>query len=342
MGKITYPWDTPPDFGQMIDIADGVRLLRLPLPMALDHVNVYVLEDADGWTLIDTGMKTNKVVDLWQRVLDGPLKGKPVKRVVSTHHHPDHIGFNGWFVEKHGAELFSTRTAYLMGRMLTLDAQDRYSVYQIEFYKRAGMRTDLLETRAKERPFNFADIVHPVSLGFTRLADGQSLFMGGRNWTVRVGHGHAPAHATFWSQDDDLVLSGDQIIPSISSNIGVYPTEPDANPLQDWLKSCETFREIATDDQLILPGHKLPFRGAKVRLTQLIENHVSALDRLRKALVAPMTAGQMLEPVFKRKIKDGEYGLALVEALAHCNYLWHAGEVTRELHEDGSYRFKLA
>ena len=340
MSKIRIPWEDPPANGEMIDIADGVRWLRLPLPMRLDHVNIYVLDDGDGWTLIDTGMKWGKVENIWQSVLDGPLKGKPVTRVMSTHHHPDHIGFNGWFMER-GAELYSTRTAYLMGRMLTLDVQDTYNEGQIDFYRRAGMRYDLLDARKEDRPFNFGDIVAPIPLGFNRLQEGQELTMAGRRWVVRIGHGHAPSHATFWTLDDNLVLSGDQIIPAISSNIGVYPTEPDANPLADWMASCERFLPIATEDQLILPGHKSPFTGAPLRLKQLLENHHGALDRLRAALKTPKTAGDVLEPVFKRKIGDGEYGLALVEALAHCNYLWHAGEATRTLSKDGAYLWQI-
>ncbi len=339
--KISYPWDTPPENGQVIEVADGILWLRLPLPMALDHVNIYALDDGDGWTLIDTGMKWGKVPAMWQAVLDGPLAGKPVTRVMSTHHHPDHIGFNGWFVEKFGAQLFSTRTSYLMGRMLTLDEQPAYNETQLTFYRRAGMRGDLFETRSKERPFNFADMVHPIPLGFSRLREGDVVNMGGRDWDVHIGHGHAPSHATFWCKDEPLALSGDQIIPSISSNIGVYPTEPDANPLDDWLNSCARFADMGTEQQLVLPGHKTPFRGLPLRMHQLIENHHGALDRLRDALKTPKTAGEVLEPVFKRTIKDGEYGLALVEALAHCNYLWLKGDVTRSLHDDGAYRWQI-
>ena len=341
MTTIRYPWETPPENGEMVELAEGVHWLRLPLPMKLDHVNIYVLDDGDGWTLIDTGMKSRRVQAMWQAVLDGPLRGKPVKRVVATHHHPDHIGFHGWFVEEFGAEYVSTQVAYLTGRMLTLDAQERYTPGQIDFYRRAGMRSDLLATRQDERPFNFSDMVHPIPIGFTRIEEGDVIEMGGRSWDVRVDHGHAPDHATFWSRDDNLVLCGDQVIPSISSNIGVYPTEPDANPLADWLHSCARLQNFARPDHLALPGHKLPFVGMPLRLRQLEENHHGALMRLRADLKTPKTAGEVMMAVFKRQIGDGEYGLGLVEALAHCNYLWHAGEVTRSLHQDGAYRWVM-
>lgn len=341
MNGIKYPWENPPDFGDMLEIASGVHWLRLPLPMKLDHVNIYVLDDGDGWTLVDTGMKTRKVEAMWDALLMGPLKGKPVKRVVATHHHPDHIGFHGWFFDKYGSEYVSSGVAYYMGRMLTLDVQEGYTDGQIEFYRRAGMHAELLETRKSERPFNFADIVHPVPIGFSRISEGDTIEMGGRTWDIRIDNGHAPHHATFWSRDDNLVLTGDQIIPSISSNIGVYPTEPDANPLGEWMYSCSRLQEFATDDLLALPGHKLPFTGIPLRLKQLIDNHSGALERLRQALKTPKTAGEVMFAIFKRDIGDGEYGLGLVEALAHCNYLWHEGEASRVLDGDGVYRFEI-
>ncbi|MGV6839542.1 MAG: MBL fold metallo-hydrolase [Planktomarina sp.] len=339
MAKIAYPWgDTIPETGAAFEVAPGILWLRLPLPMALDHVNIYALDDGDSWTLIDTGMKWGKVEAIWQTLLDGPLQGKPVGRIISTHHHPDHIGMNGWFMAR-GAQLYSTRTAYLMGRMLTLDVQEAYTPEQITFYRRAGMRADMIDKRAKDRPFNFADIVHPIPLGFEELTEGQTLHIGGREWTVRIDHGHAPAHATLWR--DDIVISGDQIIPSISSNIGVYPTQPEANPLAEWMDSCRRLQAFAHEDQLALPGHKYPFKGIPLRLRQLLENHEGALNRLRKTLVKPHSAGQVFPDIFKRTIDDGQYPMALVESFAHCQYLFHAGEVDRTVSDDGAYLYQM-
>ena len=341
MTTIRYPWDQPPENGEITEIAEGVMWLRLPLPMKLDHVNIYILDDGDGWTLIDTGIKTRKVMGMWKHLIDNILSGKPIKRVIATHHHPDHIGLHGWFVENYGAEYLSTQVAYLTARMLTLDTQEAYLDSQIDFYRRAGMRSDLFEARKSERPFNFSDIVHPIPIGFKKISEGDKIEMGGRTWDIRVDHGHAPYHATFWSCDDGLVLSGDQIIPSISSNIGVYPTEPDSNPLKEWMASCDRLKEFSNDDNLALPGHKLPFVGIPLRLKQLLENHSGALDRLRLDLKTPKTAGEVMPAIFKRNIEDGEYSLGLVEALAHCNYLWHAGEVTRTLGNDGVYQWHI-
>jgi glyoxylase-like metal-dependent hydrolase (beta-lactamase superfamily II) len=317
-------------------VAEGILWLRLPLPMALDHVNVYALADADGWTLVDTGMNSRKTRDIWETALAGPLAGKTVARVLLTHHHPDHVGLVGWFQDR-GAELLTTRTAWLYARMLTLDVQDRPSAESLQFYQRAGTSPEMLAKRANERPFNFADMVAPMPLGFTRVEEGETLTLGGRRWRVRLGQGHAPDHITLWSEVDELVIGGDQLLPGISPNIGVYPTEPEADPLTEWLEATARFVPHAREDQLVLPGHKLPFTGLPFRLQQMAENHHQALERLLGHLHEPQTAAGCFPALYKRPIGEGEYGLALVEAVAHLNCLLRRGQVCRSLRADGAW-----
>ncbi len=336
---LTTPFELPPSEADAIEVAPGILWLRLPLPMALDHVNVYALDDGNSWTLIDTGMHTKRSVAIWERLLAGPLAGKPVSRVVLTHHHPDHIGMAGWF-QARGAEIVATRTAWLLGRMLTLDVQQVWPEETLRFYRRAGMDKAIYDKRINDRPFNFADTVHPIALGFTRIQEGSTIEMAGRVWDVHIGNGHAPEHATFWSKDDNLVLGGDQLLASISPNLGVYPTEPDADPVAEWLDACEFLSGFATPDQLVLPGHKLPFKGLPLRLKQLIDNHHGALVRLSDHLAQPRTAHECFLPLFKREIGGGEYGLALVEAVAHLNHLYLSGQAVRNLREDGAYTFE--
>ena len=335
---IRYPFPDAPKEGEAITVAPGVLWMRLPLPMALDHVNVYALDDGDSWTIIDTGFASKRSRAIWTKFLKGPLAGKPVKRVIVTHHHPDHVGLAAWFIEN-GAELCMPRTGWLMARMLTLDVQEVPNAEAMAFYKHAGMDAAEYAKRSTDRPFNFADCVVPLPLGYNRLIDAKTIDMGGRTWDIRMGGGHAPEHATFWSRDDNLVIGGDQLLPSISPNLGVYPTEPDADPVTDWLQSCEKFQTFATADQLVLGGHKLPFTGLPIRLTQLIDNHHGALKRLLAHLIEPRSAGECFVPLFKRQIGSGEYGLALVEAVAHLNHLHQSGQATRALRADGAWGF---
>lgn len=335
--KLNYPVEQPPEPGQAIEIADGVLWMRLPLPMALDHVNVYALDDGPGWTIIDTGLDTRKTRAIWQTLLAGPLAGKPVHRVIVTHHHPDHIGLAGWFQTEFGSRLVTTRTAWLMARMLTLDEHPVPTPETMEFWRSAGMEPDVYQQRITERPFNFCDVVADLPLGFDRIEEGDQIDIGGRSWQIRIGNGHAPEHATFWSDDRQLVLGGDQLLPSISPNLGVYAAEPDANPVADWLESCERLAPFAMETQLVLPGHKLPFTGLPKRIDQLVENHHGALARLTEHLQAPRTAVECFPILFKRKIGDAVYGLALVEAVAHVNYLYKQGKITRSLRDDGAW-----
>ncbi len=337
---LRYPWPEPPAEAEATEVAPGVLWMRLPLPMKLDHVNVYALDEGDSWTLVDTGFASGRSKSIWRRLLDGPLQGKPVSRVVVTHHHPDHVGLAGWFQAEFGAELLMTRTAWLFARMLLLDEQPVPSAETLAFYKSAGMAPDILAARAGERPFNFADVVAPMPLGFTRLKDGACLRMGGRDWDIHTGNGHAPEHATFFSRDDNLVLAGDQLLPSISPNIGVYATEPMADPVGDWLESCAHFQSLARPGHLVLVGHKLPFTGLPVRMRQLIDNHHGALARLLDFLDTPKAAGECFAPLFKRSIGAGEYGLALVESVAHLSHLYQSGQVTRSRRDDGAWLYK--
>ena len=334
---LRYPWPEPPAEGEAIEVAAGVLWIRLPLPMALDHVNVYALDDGDSWTIVDTGFSSRRSRAIWEKLMAGPLGGKPIGRVIVTHHHPDHVGLAGWFQTEHGADLWITRTAWLFSRMLQLDEQEMPSAESLAFYRSAGMDPEIFEQRRKERPFNFADMVYPMPLGFKRIKEGDVVRIGGRDWDVHMGNGHAPEHATFWSRDDNLVISGDQILPSISSNIGVYATEPEADPVGDWLEACERLAQYGREDHLVLGGHKLPFTGLPLRMRQLIDNHHGALKRLEAYIATPRVGGECFPPLFKRSIGPSEYGLALVEAFAHLNHLYQTGKASRTRREDGAW-----
>jgi glyoxylase-like metal-dependent hydrolase (beta-lactamase superfamily II) len=341
LASVRFPEVAVPREGEAVPVADGVLWMRLPLPMRLDHVNVYALDDGYGWTIIDTGFDSRRGRAIWQRLLEGPLGGRPVSRVLVTHHHPDHVGLAGWF-QAQGAELLATRTSWLFARMLRLDDQPVPPPETLAFWRGAGMAADILAERARTRPFNYADIVAPMPLGFTRLRDGAEVTLGGRRWRVRFGQGHAPDQATFWGIDHDLVLTGDQVLPGISPNLGVYATEPEADPVGEWLAACTALREGAREDQLALPGHQRPFFGLPDRLAALAAGHREMLDRLHVWLAQPRTATECFAPLYGRPIGRGEYGHALVEAVGHLNHLRAIGLVRREPGPDGAWLWRRA
>ena len=336
---LKFPWDDHPNLTEAREVADGILWIRSPLPMRLDHVNCYALDEGDSWTLVDTGMNTSKVREAWENILSGPLGGKPVSRVILTHHHPDHIGLAGWFCEQ-GAELWCSRLCYVMARMMLLDRSDVPSDAQVAFRRISGAPEDEVARYAIEKPWNLSDAVGPLPSSYRQIKEGQTLRIGDREWEVHFGHGHAADHVTLWNEN--VILAGDQIIPGISTNIGVWSMEPDANPLGEWLESCRRLKRVSNGSQaLVLPGHKYPFIGADFRLDALIENHESALRRILKSLDAgPRSAADVFLPIFKREIRGSQYGLALAEAVAHMNYLHQNGNVSRTL-EGGVWMYAL-
>ncbi|MBZ0128981.1 MAG: MBL fold metallo-hydrolase [Rhodobacteraceae bacterium] len=342
MTPIRYPFEAIPPEGEAVEVADGILWIRLPLPLKLDHVNVFALREADGWTIVDTGFASKRSRAIWRALLDGPLEGRPVVRVIVTHHHPDHVGLAGWFQDELGAELWIPRTAWLFARMLTLDKHEVQKEETLAHYRAGGMIAEIYAKRVTDRPFLFSDIVAPMPLGFRRIQEGEVIGIGGRTWDIRMGNGHAPEHATFWCREEPLVLAGDQILSTISPNIGVYATEPEADPVAEWLEACERLSQFATEDHLVLPGHKLPFTGLPARMRQLIDNHHHALERLLDFVAEPKTAADCFSILFKRKIGEPEYGLALVESMAHLNHLYHLGRITRTRRDDDAWVWQKA
>ncbi|MCY4542644.1 MAG: MBL fold metallo-hydrolase [Rhodobacteraceae bacterium] len=312
-----------------VEVEPGILWFQMPLPMALDHVNVYALRDEDGWTIIDTGFDTGRTRAIWGRIEQGVLAGSPIARIVLTHHHPDHVGLAGFFKSRFGARILSTRVAWLTARMLVLDMQEKPVEEALAFYRMAGMEPRMYERKRHERPFNFSDCVHSIPPGFERLNEGDCIRMGGHDWMVRIGHGHAPAHATFWRRDGRMVIGGDQFLADITSNIGVHPTEPKANPLKEWFASCYRFQTIADNDLLVLPGHKMPFVGLKSRLGELIGHHRRVVALLEHELATPKLATDVFGVLFGRDIPEGEYGFALSESIAHLNFLHDLGRVRK-------------
>ncbi len=336
---LTFPWAAPPAEGDAVEVADGVLWARLPLPMALDHVNVYFLREADGWAMVDTGFDSKRTRAILEKLRAGPLGGHPVTRLLVTHHHPDHIGLAGW-LQGQGAELMMTRTAWLMARMLSLDVQSVPTPEALEFCRRWGMDPEILARRATQRPFNFADIVAPLPVGFTRIEEGREISLGGRRWHVARGDGHAAEHAVLFEAGGDLVLGGDQLLPGISPNLGLYPSETNADPVGDWLVACDRLAPLARPGHLVLPGHKTPYRGLPARMASLRQNHVAALDRLHRHLAEPRTGGECFAPLFRRRIEEDIYGLAFFEAVAHLQHLRLTGRALREERDDGVWLFR--
>ena len=336
-GGLIYPFgEKTPEIGDTMEVAPGVHWVRMPLPFALEFINLWLIDDGDSWTIVDTGMPFDDTKEAWRKIFETKLDGRPVKRVIVTHLHPDHIGNAGWLTRKFpGSEFWITRLEYLMCRTLVADTGRNAPAAALDFLVEAGWNNEQIETY-KNRFGGFGRGVSRMPDSFVRLEDGDTFEMAGETWHVVVGNGHSPEHACLFCPALNVLISGDQLLPKISSNVSVFPTEPAANPLQDWLDSCAKLREIVPEDVLVLPAHNEPFTGAHRRLTHLIDGHEKALLRLHQRLSeAPRRAVDTYPALFGRAIKPEEHGMASGEALAHLNLLIARGMARKEIGEDG-------
>ena len=343
LAALQFPFgDDKPAPGKTIEIAPGVHWLRMPLPAALDHINLWLIEDGDGWTIVDCGFANDETRALWRGLFESFMAGRRAPRVIVTHFHPDHSGLAGWLCEQHEATLWISRTEWLMHKMLMFDDAGRNSGFQSEFYRKNGLDADDAYKMVKRgNAYQWVSVEAPHD--FHRLTDGETFDIGGHQWRVIVGTGHAPEHVSLFCADLKLLISGDQILPRITPNITLPGSQPTTNPLDDYLTSNERYRELP-DDTLVLPSHILPFRGLHTRVDQLARHHDERLGEIIEAVDRPMTAAEIVPVLFggDRKFDLFQKGFAMGETLAHLAYLEKRGQLARTAGDDGVYRYRPA
>jgi glyoxylase-like metal-dependent hydrolase (beta-lactamase superfamily II) len=342
--RLTYPIDGLPALGEVKAIAPGVLWVRMGLPFALDHINLWLLEEADGWTMVDTGVGLPPTRDAWENIFAKHLGGKPIVRVLITHSHPDHVGNAGWVCEKFGALLWATLGEYFQSRILIHGMAGFDNDTQVAHFRRHGLAADLLATIERERGNYFKTLAPEPALSFVRFQDNDVLTLGGHKWRVIVGFGHAPEHASLYCEELKLLISGDMLLPRISTNVGVWPAEPLGNPLQMFLDSITRYLPLPADT-MVLPSHGRIFVGIHERVKQLQDHHAERLDALRAALVdapVPVTAADVIPVLFTRKLDAHQTTFAIGESLAHLHLLMYAGEITRTVGNDHVVRFSKA
>lgn len=339
VAEINFTHSTPPEFGELKQVADGVYWVRMPLPLGIDHINLWVIEEAESWVIVDTGMNTSATRQHWETILAGPLASKPVRKIIVTHLHPDHIGLAGWFGEKWQIPTYMTRTEYLQARVLS-PGRDDFPWETERFFKTAGIPDSEIEQIKALGYGSFGRAVYTLPSAYHRLQDNDELMIGGRMWQVVVGRGHSPEHACLYCDDLKVLISGDQVLPRISSNVSVFAPEPEASPLKDWLESLAEFKDRLPDDIEIFPAHGYPFRGLHGRLDDLIQEHEDKLQSLMEACREPITTVEAMPTLFRREITGFSRLLALGEALAHFHLLRDRGIVTSEDGADGIRRFR--
>lgn len=317
----------PPEPGEVRVVAPGILRFFLPLPFPPSHVNVWLLEHDGGWLAIDTGVSGRTGRGLWDAALADPLLGgKPLTALLITHFHPDHIGLTGWLCERFGILPTMTRIEWLLARALWYDSGPDMMAQQAAHLTRAGAPPEYLAHVESRGPL-YQRAVGELPRAFHAIRDGGTVRVGGTEWRVITGAGHAPDMACLHDPERGVLISADQVLPRISPYVGLQPGEPEADPLGDFLTSLERFRAIP-EDTLVLPSHGEPFRTLHPRLDSLATHHAQRLDMLSVTTKEPVTAFEAAQSLFPRAAADlPQIGFAIGETLAHLRRLERQGRL---------------
>ncbi|QJQ32189.1 MBL fold metallo-hydrolase [Sphingomonas lacunae] len=332
---LTYPWGkAAPGKGELLQVSESVHWARIPMPGSLGHINSWLIEDGDdavpAYVAVDTGLMLQDCSDAWKALFAGALADKRLSRVVCTHLHPDHIGLAGWLAKRFSAPILMTRGEWLQARYMIADVRDEQPAEVTVMQRGCGWDDEAIEAAKAAGWSRFGRMVARLPFGYQRLIDGQRLSIGKGEWRIVTGSGHSPEHACLLNEAEGVLISGDQVLPRISSNVSSNAGEPDANPLGEWLASIDKLLRLPAD-LLVCPAHGEPFRGLHTRLIALRDEHHERLDAVAAALAeAPRRVIDCFGLLFRREIGADHIGLATGETLAHLRYLEQAGRVRRE------------
>jgi glyoxylase-like metal-dependent hydrolase (beta-lactamase superfamily II) len=338
---LDYPFAAPPEPGHALEVAPSILWLRMPLPFALDHINLWLLADTAGTTLVDCGFGDAATRALWEGHFATTLRGQPIRRIIATHCHPDHIGNAAWLAARFGCPVTMTHAEFLTAHAIVAQHGAHAPAATVELFRRHGMAPEHIAA-LDQRGNHFKSGVPELPATFSRLLDGDHFEAGGTTWDVIEGHGHSPEHASLHAPARAVLIAGDMLLPRITTNVAVWPTEPDGDPLGRFLDSLNAFESLPPDT-LVLPSHGMPFRGIPLRTAQLRAHHAARLNELVHAVEAAAPAGlsaaALVPTLFRRELDVQQRFFAMGEAIAHLNHLWHAGRLERRVAADGVLLF---
>jgi glyoxylase-like metal-dependent hydrolase (beta-lactamase superfamily II) len=336
--SLVFPHESPPSFGAPIEIAPGVMWLRMPLPFALDHINLWLLAESAGWTVIDTGIANAETQALWQQVFDRAGL-RPVTRIIGTHFHPDHVGLAGWLIERWDVELWMSAEEFLHAHLASAEVTPGMTAVVDRFYRRTGVDA-ATGARLWQRFGRYRALVSPLPFAFRRLESGMSIDIGGRKWSIITGGGHAFDQACLYCRELQVFIPGDQILPRISPHVGTWPFEPEHDALGRYLVSLDRIAAEVAEAALILPSHGLPFRGLGLRINELRSLHAARLQALEAACASPRSVAELVPVLFQRPLADEhQLALALGETTAHLHHAVSLGRLVRRARMDGAWLF---
>jgi len=331
--SIIYSHDTSPAPGVALPVAPGIEWLCMPLPFALNHVNLWLLADGEAWAAVDTGFALDPIRAAWKSA----LAGRRLTRCIVTHCHPDHIGLAGWLETETGAPLWITQGEYLSAQMICEQIGSYSLPAMLALFRGHGLDEDRVSALA-ERGNAYKRNLSGIPATYQRLFDGRNITIGGHEWRVIAGYGHSPEHAALHCAELNALISGDMLLPRITTNVSAVASNPDGNPLGLFLDSITRFKELPRDT-LVLPSHGKPFRGLHARIDALEKHHQARLEELLAAIDQPVTARELMPVLFTRPLTDAHQVMfAMGETIAHLNYLEHAQRIQRT-DDNGITRF---
>ena len=334
--SLDYPWRDTPQPGSATPVATGVHWIGMPLPFKLDHINLWLLEDEGGWSVVDTGIADAQTRALWEKLF---LEKKDIKRVIVTHYHPDHAGNAAWLCKRFGVELWMTQGEYLTAHAVRSSGAGYTANAVLEVFRRNGLDAERSARMSTMRGNNrYAELVPDFPLSYRRIIQGDRIRIGGQGWRAIIGHGHAPEHLSLYAEDLNVVIAGDMLLSTISTNVSVWSIDPEGDPLRLFLESVARYRELPAD-VLVLPSHGRPFRGAHLRVQQLEQHHQERFAELMQSLREPRSAGELLSVLFRRPLDAHQTFFAMGEAIAHLHCLYYAGKARRAVGADGIMRY---
>lgn len=348
--QLDYPFaDTLPEPGHVFEVAPGVKWLRMPLPFVLDHINLWLLRDEiggqPGWTVVDCGITDETIKARWEAVFESQLEGLPVLRVIVTHCHPDHIGLAHWLCAggdkaRWDVRLWATHGEYMQARVMAAgDGSNAGGEGAARHFARHGLADETALDKLRNRRDYYSKLVPALPSQYRRLREADTVRIGGRDWRVVTGYGHSPEHCALYCESIGTLISGDMVLPRISTNVSVFDMEPESNPLGLYLDSLGRY-ETLPEDTLVLPSHGKPFRGVRTRIAQLRAHHDARLAEVMAACErAPQSAADIVPIMFKRELDIHQTTFAMGEALAHLHLLWLAGKLQRATDANGVIRF---
>ena len=336
--KLEYPFSNRPKDGELLNVKGGIHWLRMPLPIALNHINLWLIEGNNGFTIIDSGMSTDEAKGIWRNIFNEFVSPKKVEKILITHMHLDHSGLAGWLsselnIDPHFTQKEHNETQKIIGGMsdeqidLALDyyrkcGYDKKS--EDQFRERIGLRKSLSSHKVEE---------------IIVIKDGDVLNLSDGEWKVIIVEGHSPEHACLYNKENNVFICGDALLPRITPNVSVNPISPDANPLQSWIESLEKIKSVIPNDALVLPSHGYPYVGAHYRIDAIIENHFKKLESVLEAITEPKNVTDLFSLLFKSEINEHTRVLAVGETMSHLNFLIGKGEIKKTIDQNGLYSF---